>query len=488
MPPAQTADPTGAAARPVLPVFDALLSSRAVFEVLADGGASPERLAQRQQQRLRVLLTAARRDSRLYAELHRGAGPDTPLAALPAVDKRALMARFDDWVTDPALALPALRAFAADPARIGDAYAGRYAVWESSGSSGEPGVFVHDAQALAVYDALEALRRASPADPWALARRSALVVATGGHFASLVTLRRLQRLNPWLAPLLRDFSVLLPQPALVAALEQWQPQVLATYPTAAAMLGEARELGGLRLALRELHTGGETLTEAMRARLERQFGCPVRNHYGASEFLAIGWECARGRMHVNADWVILEPVDVRGRPIPPGRLSHTTLLTHLANPVQPLIRYDLGDQVEWLAGECPCGSPLPAIRVLGRRDDALRMRGDDGRALTLLPLALATVLEDEAGVGDFQLLQGDARTLRLRLGPAAEAVADARQRCHRALHAWACTQGLGGLRIVDEAGPLLHGRSGKLRRVVAAAHAGVQAHNRCDPGSPVRTP
>ncbi len=97
------------------------------------------------------------------------------------------------------------------------------------------------------------------------------------------------------------------------------------------------------------------------------------------------------------------------------------------------------------------------------------MCADDGRALTLLPLALATVLEDEAGVYDFQLLQHDARTLRLRLGCEADAVAGARERCHRALRAWAGSLGLRRLCIVDEPGSPLHGRSGKVRRVVAAA-------------------
>jgi phenylacetate-coenzyme A ligase PaaK-like adenylate-forming protein len=456
------------------PVFDPLAASRAVFDVLADGAGSRDALARRQRERLRALLAAARRDSRLYAELHRGAGDDTPLADLPVVTKPALMARFDDWVTDPALALPALRAFLADAACIADAFAGRYTVWESSGSSGEPGVFVQDAGAMAVYDALEALRRAGRApggalDPWRLAQRQALVVATGGHFASQVSLQRLRRLNPWLAQTLRSFSVLQPLPALAAALEAWQPAVLATYPTAAAMLGDAVERGDLRLALREVATGGETLDDATRARLARQFGCPVRNHYGASEFLAIGWECAHGRMHVNADWVILEPVDARGRAVPPGHLSHTTLLTNLANRVQPLIRYDLGDQIAWGADDCPCGSPLPTVRVLGRRDDPLQLRADDGRRVTLLPLALTTVLEDDAGVFDFQLRQRDARTLCLRLGPGADREPGARERCHRALRAYAKTLGLSRLVVVDEPGaPLAHGRSGKVRRVVAA--------------------
>ena len=456
------------------PVFDPLATSRAMLDVLADGAGTRDALVRRQQERLRARLADARRDSRLYAELHRGADLDTPLAELPVVTKRALMARFDDWVIDPALALPALRAFLADAECIADAFAGHYAVWESSGSSGEPGVFVQDAGAMAVYDALEALRRgartaAGDLDPWRLAQRQALVVATGGHFASQVSLQRLRRLNPWLAQTLRSVSILQPLPALVAGLEAWQPAVLATYPTAAAMLGDAVERGDLRLALREVDTGGETLDDATRTRLSRQFGCPVRNHYGASEFLAIGWECAHGRMHVNADWVILEPADARGRPVPPGTLSHTTLLTNLANRVQPLIRYDLGDQVAWLGDDCPCGSPLPTMRVRGRRDDPLHLRADDGRRVTLLPLALTTVLEDDAGVFDFQLRQRDAHTLCLRLGPEAERARGARARCHRALRAYAKAQGLSRLAIVDEPGaPLAHGRSGKVQRVVAA--------------------
>ena len=54
---------------------------------------------------------------------------------------------------------------AADPSRIGKPFMDRYVVWESSGSSGEPAIFVQDAQAMAVYDALEALRRPNQR-PW----------------------------------------------------------------------------------------------------------------------------------------------------------------------------------------------------------------------------------------------------------------------------------------------------------------------------------
>ena len=119
---------------------------------------------------------------------------------------------------------------------------------------------------------------------------------------------------------------------------------------------------------------------------------------------------------------------------------------------------------------CACGSPLPVIEVLGRCDDALRMAGRDGRSVTLLPLALTTVLEETAGVFDFQLEQLDDRTLKLHLGPAS---AQAGPACRHALQAFADAQGLARIRIVLSRGqPLRKGRSGKVRRVLAQAGTG----------------
>ncbi|MEO8122825.1 MAG: phenylacetate--CoA ligase family protein, partial [Burkholderiales bacterium] len=200
------------------------------------------------------------------------------------------------------------------------------------------------------------------------------------------------------------------------------------------------------------------------------FGCPVRNSYGASEFLSIGWECAEGAMHANSDWVILEPVDDHLRPVPAGVVSDTTLLTNLANHVQPLIRYDLGDRLCVLPGACACGSPLPVIEVEGRNDDPLVWRDAEGESISWLPLAISTLLEEEAGVFDFQLHQRDARTLCLRVGLDGDAAHAALTRCHQSLTALARRDRVHGLRIVMEHGqPLVRGSSGKVQRVIRAA-------------------
>ena len=454
--------------------FDPLHAASIGADVLLAGAAPPEAIARRQAARLTLLLAHATRDSPLYRRLLRNVKPaSVKLDSLPVTNKRDLMARHAEWVCDPRLKLDELRAFVAEPARIGEPYLGRYTVWESSGTSGEPAIFVQDPQAMAVYDALESVRRSPPQpwrqwfDPLRVGERSAFVGAITGHFASQISVQRVQRLNPWTS--IRSFSILEPTAALVAQLNEYDPTVVATYPTAAVLLAEQAAGGALRIRPREIWTGGETLDAAMRKRLEQVFGCSVRNSYGSSEFIASGWECSHGQLHANTDWLILEPVDEQHRPVPPGERSATTLVTNLANHVQPIIRYDLGDQISLGHDRCGCGSTLPTFEIGGRIDQVLSMEGRDGRPVSLLPMALTTVIEDDAGVFDFQLLQRDGRTLALRFGQQGEAAEAAFARCREALLAYGRHQGLAPLEIVAEAGePLAYGRSGKVQRVVAA--------------------
>ena len=156
------------------------------------------------------------------------------------------------------------------------------------------------------------------------------------------------------------------------------------------------------------------------------------------------------------------------RPTPPGKTSHTVLLTNLANRVQPLVRYDLGDSVTAKPKPCACGSPLPAIQVEGRRDDIVSMRATGGGTVRLLPLALTTVVEEAAGLHRFQILQTAADRLALRLDPKEARDRDAAWSvASKALRTYLARQSLGNVAVTLErdlpacADP----RSGKLRQV-----------------------
>jgi putative adenylate-forming enzyme len=425
--------------------------------------------------RVAALVRHARAHSAFYREAYRDA-PDAEvaLAELPVVGKRDLMRHFDDWVADGAVRREGADAFLADRARIGERYLGRYTLWKSSGTSGEPGIFVQDDAALGTYDALLAAEVATTRAAFDCARgtlakggRAALIVATGDHYASIASWQHASRGVPWAAA--RSFTILDPLPALVAGLNAWDPAFVASYPTMLALLAGEKDAGRLAIAPTLAWSGGEYLSAATRSRIERAFGCPVINEYGASECMCIAFGCREGALHVNADWVVLEPVDHRYRPTPPDEASETVLVTNLANRVQPVIRYDLGDSVVARAEPCRCGSPLPVIEVAGRCDDVLVFNDTAGRPVRLLPLAFETVVERATGVHPVQIVRHGGAALGVRLPPLAfEERQAAWTNVAGALRAWLEAQGLGNVTVeLDPGEAAVDAPSGKLRRVVA---------------------
>ena len=458
------------------PALDYLISGSVALDVALASKASREALDDRRAARLGRLLGTASQTSPLYRKLLHGRDTASlSLGDLPIMHKAQLMHRFDDWVGDPKLKLDALRYFVADHSRRAQPYLERYVVWESSGSTGVPGIFVQDAHAMAVYDALEALRRPvlrpmqRLLDPLGLSERIAFVGALDGHFASTVSIERLRRLNPAMSSQIHCISFLQPVDAIVRELNALAPTVIATYPSAAVLLAEERAAGRLAVSPQEVWTGGEDLSPAKRRFVQQAFGCLVANSYGASEFLALASECALGHLHLNSDWAILESVDSHGHAVPEGKAGATTLLTNLANLVQPLIRYDIGDRVTVHAGTCECGSALPVIEVQGRSEETLQLGRAGACSVSVLPLALTTVLEEDAALFDFQVVQRGATDLLLRTGLHGAVGELALQRARRVLGDFLQAQGAVGVRIHCLAGEAIHcSRSGKIKRVVVA--------------------
>lgn len=415
-------------------------------------------------------------NSPFYQRHYAGLPPDAAnLADLPPVTKPQLMAAFDDWLCDREITLADVRQFASDSARIGMAYRGKYFVCSSSGTTGHPGMFVHDPLACRVYQAMsypmdmawlstrQWLRLLSRRVSWAV------VVGTSGHFAGVGWIRYLSRRHWWRRNW-RAFSVQMPLADLISELNDFQPAILTSYPSALEVLAEEQLAGRLRVHPVIVELGGESASPERRARIAAAFGPDVvHDSYSASECLVMAFDCAEGWLHVNADWVILEPVGADYRPTPRGQPSHTVLLTNLANRVQPIIRYDLGDSVTERPEPCPCGNPLPAIRVGGRCDDVLQLRSPDGETVAVLPLAVGSVIDETPGVYRSQLVQTGPQSLTLRLEVRAGAEPDRvwDQTC-TALARYLSGQGLPGIEIIRSAEPPRHTiASGKFRQVIA---------------------
>lgn len=177
-------------------------------------------------------------------------------------------------------------------------------------------------------------------------------------------------------------------PELVAQLSAYRPAALIGYASVIQLLAAEQQAGRLHIRPVLVQPAGETMTTRDTDRIAAAFHATVRPIYSCTEctYLSNGW------YHVNSDWAVLEPVDADFRPTPPGQLSDTVLLSNLANRVQPFLRYNLGDRVLLRPDPCPCGNPLPAIRVQGRAGDTLAFPTEEDEA-TLAPLAISTLFD-----------------------------------------------------------------------------------------------
>ncbi len=440
------------------------------------GRAEPATCERRQQARLNDLVAYARARSPYYRKLYRGLPMRiTDPGQLPPVRKRELMEHFDEWVTDPGVTLEALQHdFLSDLSLVGSRYLDRYHVFTTSGTTGEPAILLHDADSWTVTQIVSRLRvrrvALSRRTIQSLLRhgiRSAAFFATGGHYGGVVMVETMRRVSPLLAKRIRVFSVLRPLPDLVAELNAFKPTLMGGYPSALALLAGEQEAGRLRVRPVAATCAGENLTPSTARRIEAAFGCTLINGYGASEVPALGLQCPEGRIHVNVDWYLFEPVDKEYRPVPPGVTSHTVLVTNLANRIQPIIRYDLGDRVEVLPDACPCGSRLPSVRVEGRSGDVLPFAATDGQMVEVLPLALASVVEEVPGVRRFQAIRTgpSALTLRLESLPGFDRE-QVRRTVDDSLHGFFLANGIGAVAIQHAADPPAENpRSGKFRQV-----------------------
>ncbi|MDO8690970.1 MAG: AMP-binding protein [Dehalococcoidia bacterium] len=382
------------------------------------------KIASIQSSRLHEMVAFARAYSPYYRELYSGLPSEIrDLRELPPVTKLGLMACFEDWVTDPAITRTGVEAFVADKTLVGTPYLGRYFLCTTSGTTGVPGIFLHDSRATAIYRALMLVRGyLAGTTPRRLRStmlaglRVAVLVATGDHFAGFGWLQRVNfNRNRFAMYRFGAFSVMSPVEDLVKALNRFRPTAVVGYPTAAFVLAREQAAGRLRIGPALVVTSGEWLSPVARREIKQAFGCTIRNAYGASECLPIAYDCRCERLHLNSDWVVLEPVDEAFRAVEPGQPSKTALLTNLMNNVQPIIRYDLGDSITLDPNPCPCGSTPPVIRVEGRQDEILYFRAEDRRPVPVLPMAIAAVVEETSGVYRYQIVQSTPATVKVRL-------------------------------------------------------------------------
>ncbi len=203
----------------------------------------------------------------------------------------------------------------------------------------------------------------------------------------------------------------------VRVLSQMRPDRVHGYPGRLYWIARFAQEHGLEIPpVRCVTTISETVTAAKRRRIESFFGAPLHDTYGTRECGLIAAQCRYGRYHVFNFAVHVELLDAEGNPVEPG-VEGRVLVTPLHNFSMPLLRYEVEDFASWAAGECPCGSPLPALEAIrGRYSDTfVRRDGAVVRGLTRLLEAQTTE--------EIQLVQTDFDEIRISYVPRSPAAA-----------------------------------------------------------------
>ena len=423
------------------------------------------------ERRVKDLVSHARKNSPYYAALYRDLPTDWRLSDLPPVNKLDLMSRFDDWMTDRAVNYADIHAFMQNLDNVGRKFHGRYLVFSTSGSTGNPLIALTDQTTTSVMGGVNILRSFSnKEDLAALFQRGGKTIgifATGGFYLSNGSIRARLLAMPWKRRQMAITSALLPIPEIVSQLNSFQPAMLGGYPSQLDLLVDEQTSGRLHISPVIIMTGGEYLCSDVRARLTAAFHCHVQTSYSCTEGGTIAYECREKHFHINDDWVIVEPVDLQNNPVPDGVRSDKLLLTNLFNYAQPFIRYELTDRVTRHSEPCPCGNPAPWLTLEGRTDDVVILdSGND--TVKIAPLSIYAVLKEVHTIRRFQLLCHPENRLELRLEPMEGATLEnAFLMAKDALQHFLHTQGVEQVSIsLSSEPPMQHSKSGKFQHII----------------------
>ena len=299
-----------------------------------------------------------------------------------------------------------------DESRSNELLLGKYTALRTSGSSGNPLPMVRDDHRNKIHAQLIAQRLCGQMDPDFLnirKKKVATVIHTSNGASSYEAAKRMIQANPGYEHNFLCLSVLDSIEHIVEELNRFQPESMTGYPSVLVQLALQQQMGNLHLNLQALASSAEMLSEENFYLLQQAFNCPVANNYCMTEGGEIAMTHNCPHLHLNEDWIIIEPVDKDKKPLgETEEWSEGILVTDLTNYVQPIIRYYVNDVVRIKRMPLEC-CPLPQLEIRGRVCPSYTLAGK-----TFTAAALVTKAEVWPGLTSYQFVQTDDNTLELR--------------------------------------------------------------------------
>lgn len=154
----------------------------------------------------------------------------------------------------------------------------------------------------------------------------------------------------------------------------------------------------------------EMLFEEDKVLMEKQFGVPIVNEYGASELDLIAFENTKGEWQINSETLFVEILDENNQPVPKGK-EGKIVITSLYNKAHPFIRYEIGD-VGILDEKSTFKKPI-LKKLIGRTNDvAVLPSGKKSPGLTFYYVT-KSIIEDDCNVKEFIVKQTKTDTFHV---------------------------------------------------------------------------
>lgn len=161
-------------------------------------------------------------------------------------------------------------------------------------------------------------------------------------------------------------------------------------------------LGDICPSLRVCVVTSEMLFPQDKSLMEKWFGVPVVNEYGASELDLIAFQNPEGQWQLNSETLYVEIVDKKGNSLPAGEEGRV-VITSLYNKAHPFIRYDIGD-IGIIDPESSAKKPI-LKKLIGRTNDIAHLpSGKKAAGLTFYYIT-KSIIEDDGVVKEFIIEQ-----------------------------------------------------------------------------------
>lgn len=211
---------------------------------------------------------------------------------------------------------------------------------------------------------------------------------------------------------IKDISIFDNPQRQTKILEIFRPDVIKGYASSLEILADFLRNRERKFTLHSIFSGAELLLKTEREMMASVFDCDVLDYYGSTEFSLLGWECSHhAGYHINSEGTLIEFIK-DGEAVSAGERGDI-VCTGLVNYAMPLIRYRIGDEGVPIDAPCPCGRPLPLLKILeGRTGDFLVTL--DGRLIpptAFSPYPFASL----RGIRQFRVIQETRERITIQL-------------------------------------------------------------------------